>query len=265
KGIQKKAVHYELEGLENFVDREGCEQQLSYEAAGLKFITLTEEEALHASRITMDGQEHLLISEADAVTDEDGKISLLLRKEDQAGGKALHFMIYPDLPSCPAGFVKVSSGDAETASRAALFAGSEAFAEYQSLQRFDVPVRAAWEKTAQEGVYSIHAETDLMQESALLLIDYAGNTAQMYEETEAEADPAKTGAEHRKLLADTFYTGQTWEVELPRNTLDAQIVIEPLTRDTQVFLEKWPESEDGKACRVEKVRTACVWRVPLEI
>ena len=253
KGIQKKAVHYELEGLEKFADREGCEQQLSYEAAGLKFITLTEEEALHASRITVDGQEHLLISEADAVTDADGKISLLLRKEDQAGGKALHFMIYPDLPSCPAGFVKVSSGDAETASRAALFAGSEAFAGYQSLQHFDVPVRAAWEKTDREGVYSIHAETDLTPESALLLIDYAGNTAQMYE------------ADGRKLIADNFYTGQTWEVELPGHALDAQVVIEPLTRDTQVFLEKWPESEDGRACRVEKVRTACVWRVPLEI
>ena len=72
-------------------------------------------------------------------------------------------------------------------------------------------------------------------------------------------------ADGRKLIADNFYTGQTWEVELPGHALDAQVVIEPLTRETQVFLEKWPESEDGRACRVEKVRTACVWRVPLEI
>ena len=307
--IQKKEVHYDLEGLDELISRGGCEETADYGDTGVKLITLTEEEALHASRVVIDGREHLLISDADAVTDADGKISLLLRTEGQAGA-GLRFKIYPDLAFCPAGFEKVSVGDAETASRSALFAGSEAFAEYQSAQKYDVPVQVQWNEitgdvcdgmnsgkelseqanSGQTVSYEIHAQVNAGQVaaslvSALLLIDYAGNKAGLYQAVDAAESAAVSAAENiadnplikdgMKLVADNFYTGQAWEIELTdlakadrldapsQLVLDAQVEIEPLTKDTQVYLQEWPQLADGRACRVENIRTACVWQVPL--
>ena len=309
KGMQKEEVHYDLKAADDLIGR-GSSADCA--AAGLKIITLAEEEALHASRIVIDGREHLLISEADAVTEKDGKISLLLRVE-QSGGARLRFKVYPDLDTCPAGFEKVSAGRAETESKKALYAGNETFAEYQSVKEFNVPVQVRWgeimdgpcgrencvpeesvePKTCRKAFYSIHAEVDAEQTesedsgqsrhvsltSALVRIEYAGNKAELYRAEnggeESVSNPlVKDGM---KLVADNYYTGQDWELDLSnfvkagrqdvhsKLTFDGQIEIEPLTQDTPVYLQKWPRLVKGRACRIERIRTACVWQVPLRM
>ena len=305
-GIQREEVHYDLKGTDDLISR-GSSANC---AEAVKIITLTEEEALHASRIVIDGREHLLISEADAVTETDGKISLLLRAE-QACGTGLRFRVYPDLDTCPAGFEKVSSGHAEPASKKALNAGSEVFAEYQSVKEFDVPVQVRWgevmdgpcsrencvpeesvgQKTGRKAFYTIHAEVDAEQHesegfgqcnhvcltSALVRIEYAGNKAELYKAENGREESASNPLvkDGMKLIADNYYTGQDWEIDIldfvkadrqdvpSRLTFDGQIEIEPLTQDTPVYLQKWPGLVNGRACRIERIRTACVWQIPL--
>ena len=115
--------------------------------------------------------------------------------------------------------------------------------------------------------------------SALVRIEYAGNKAELYRAEnggeESVSNPlVKDGM---KLVADNYYTGQDWEIDLSnfvkagrqdvhsKLTFDGQIEIEPLTQDTPVYLQKWPGLVKGRACRIERIRTACVWQVPLRM
>lgn len=87
-------------------------------------------------------------------------------------------------------------------------------------------------------------------EDCFLTLEYEGFSARLYER-------GANGA-RGKLVADDFYVGPDypWEVGLKRFgrglAREFELEIAPLTRDTPVFLEKWPELTDGVACRLSR-------------
>ncbi len=72
-----------------------------------------------------------------------------------------------------------------------------------------------------------------------------------------EADTARL-IKDGQVIADSFYTGQDWEIGLKRyydsfgkgERLDFEVSLEPLREDEKVYLQTWPEMEDGCACRL---------------
>lgn len=81
-------------------------------------------------------------------------------------------------------------------------------------------------------------------EDCILKIDYAGDAARLYE--------------NGKLVADNFFMGPdySWEIGLKRFGVGAphsyRLEIDALKKDAPIFLEKWPEMENGAACKLIK-------------
>jgi hypothetical protein len=79
-----------------------------------------------------------------------------------------------------------------------------------------------------------------------LRLAYDGDMARLYEDG--------------KVLADDFFVGPDyeWEIGLKRFGLgkahDFCLEILPLASDAPIFLEKWPEMEDGSACRLKTAK-----------
>jgi hypothetical protein len=68
-----------------------------------------------------------------------------------------------------------------------------------------------------------------------------------------------------KLVYDDFYADGNWHIGLKRlgypEALD--IELEPLLKSTPVYLDAWPELENGYANSIDEVAVSRVWKVPL--
>ena len=73
------------------------------------------------------------------------------------------------------------------------------------------------------------------------------------------------------MIADSFYTGQKWEIGLKRfidengrrtaDRFEAAVSVHPLKQGDGVYLEKWPPMEDGCACRITDISAVSQYRV----
>jgi beta-galactosidase len=135
---------------------------------------------------------------------------------------------------------------------------------------FDIDGTTEYGMTGRPAYFTISVDRIPRQPAQIYLnIDYFGFTA----------DLRRNG----ELIADNFYTGQTWEIGLGRfidhegdsehgkrrdTAFTAELGIEPLTKDTKVYLQQWPgltQKIDGHAgaCRIEKISAVYEYRLPL--
>ncbi len=203
----------------------------------LRLIVLDADESLYASKVMIGGKEYLFVSTTgdDVYTGADGRLRLISRiKED----KMPAFFTFPALPEVPDGYVRE---DEKALSLLAHYRRGDALVN---------PLKAAvtGSQESAEGLTADILAEGVSSESlskALLCIRYAGDRAVMT----AEGKP----------VADSFYTGQVWETDLRQipcgagDVRNVRVAVQPLTKDTPVFLEQWPELTDGRACRVEDV------------
>ena len=161
---------------------------------GTVIITLTCEEALHASKIMPCGKEYLFISASEIVPDSENGYDLLCMVQDQLKE---HFAVWPNLQTVSDSFTKIKQ--AETPET---FVKYEDFAVYEmaaSLQNTAVCKIVKIQKDESCNTYELISEhLDANAEEILADIDYQGNTAKMYQ--------------NDLLQADDFYTGQIWEI-----------------------------------------------------
>ena len=256
-----------------FFTPDGKAPEYRMEQGSARFLTLSEEEALHAAKVTVGGREHLMISGADAMTDADGRLTLLkpVRAEEEVS-----FRIFPDLAGVPEGFSRVagsSGGDfteyilnktLTNRATADLVRDGKKGGRWK-LRAERLPHGADAEGTFHgmdsEGLsHDTNGSATARAIRTMLLISYEGNTAKLLK--------------GQQLAADNFYTGQVWEVaadriqtkeELAAGTLDADLEIEPLTEEEPVFLEHVPEMRGGKACRILSVRTETLYEIRVNI
>ena len=216
-------------------------------------LTLTEKEALQSVKVFLGGRERLVISEDDIVEEADGSLTMICRVREE---RKPSFRVCPALDRAPAGFETVSLSE------------DGSFGEYRALEALVNPVRASFteESPADAGkdmkvslhLYGLSGEKGPAE--ALLVLSYEGESAELTQKGESLRSDMRA--------ADSFYTGQDWEIGLARfareGRADFALAVHPLFPDTEVFLEKWPSMKDGCACRVNGCHTEAVFELPLD-
>ncbi len=201
------------------------DKAISYEIEGslgdAEIMTLTKEEAKNAWKIQGE-TERLIISQA-AVLQTSKGIEIIGR------GK-VNFKVYPDLEVVPEGFKKKEN--------------EGQFAVYEASRAVVVPqvTYKLISQSDEKNVYEITVEKqDAMQNDLFLQIDFAGDGGKLY-----------LGEDY---IDDHFYTGKVWEVGTKRFDFPQKLRLEimPLEENAPIFLEKWPEMKDGRACELKKV------------
>ena len=223
-----------------FYTKDGVEPayQISGELGDIEILTLTEEEALQAQKLVLGGREVLVISKTDFYQSQEdltkGTAHGLLRT---ASSVETALRCYPE------------KAEADLQTKIAAVTG----------QKMENPIHCevTGETSRADGIdltVQIHVEgiADELNE-ALLCVAYEGESAEVYQ--------------NGKLIGDSFYTGQIWEIGLKRfaesGAVDLTIVIHPLQEKALMYLETWPEMENHMACRVKSVTTEAVMRIEL--
>lgn len=210
--------------------------RVSGDTSDITMLTLSEEEALNAQKIKRDGREYLVITEMDLYQREDGTIAGLLRTEQTAMPEV---RIYPAPEQGISGMEQVDAN------------------HFCSCERVSNPVSCELTgkmeaETGTDLVLPIHVKGIREElEEALLILNYEGESAELYQDG--------------RLVADSFYTGQPWEIglkELARQQkADLIVVIHPLKEGAKIYLEKWPAMKKHAACRLVSAETAAVVRI----
>ncbi len=225
-------------------------------------LTLTEEEALHVSKCEIQGREYLFLSEEDVVMTPDGTPELLVSVKTS---RRPAFRVWPELPKEPRNFRQTASaGKMYRTASSAVFAAYVYEEELVNSVEVQVLPETGSEKPTDMETLSVRLQISgvpngkaylVSVEEVLLELDYVGDTAELYHE--------------EQMVADNFYTGQTWEIGLSdlakQGEVSLEAVIEPLAEQTKerLYLQEWPEMTQGKACRVEDVRSKVIYRISL--
>lgn len=220
----------------NGVDPDFC---VSGDASSVTILTLSEEEALHAQKIIRDGREFLVISKMDLYQREDGTIAGLLRTEETATPEV---RVYPSPEQEISGMEQADANPFRSCESVSNPVSCELTGNMETEDGTDL-------------VLPIHVEGIRKElEEALLILNYEGESAELYQDG--------------RLVADSFYTGQSWEIglkELAREQeADLIVVIHPLKEDAGMYLEKWPVMKNHAACRLGKTETAAIIRRELK-
>lgn len=238
-----------------FWTKEGTDPsyELEGDCSGIRILTLTEEQALHAMKVNLHGTETLLIApEGDLMQAADGQLTL------RVCVRVLCYPVilaYPAPGSVPEGYRYA----APLAMEDALIIDSNSLAAFTAAQKVWNPVIRRVEKegeSAEAAIYRLEAAgIPAETRQVLALIDYDGFTAEMFQDG--------------NLIADNFYTGQVWETDLKRFSSDGAAVVDfrirALHEDTKVYLQDWPAMQDGRAMRLNDVSTECVYQLPLSL
>ena len=232
-------------GRDTYVFYSDSNRQVSMDVKGdideNTILVIDENEAVHSSKVTIGGREHLIISEADEVTDKNGHVKLYY---EVAPGekKAVSFRCYPELVDVPSGFTKKKDQ-----AGAGSFADSDVFALYEAKEIVENSFKAGFKKLTEDS-YEISLPGSLKDASEIFVhIDY-------------EADSAKL-IKDDTTIADNFYTGQDWEIGLKRfydrfgesDELVLAAQLKPLLSGDKIYLQTWPLMKDGKAERINAV------------
>lgn len=202
------------------------DKEPSYKIQGdtdsIRIITLSREEAKNAWKIRLDA-EHLIICK-DYVLQEDNTLLLY-------GKGSLHFKAFPDLPHTPEGFIKTG-----------MDGGFGVYEKQCDSYGPEISFRLINETPEHVKTYEVKLDKlDMKSNDVFLHIEYEGDMAKLY-----------LGDE---FIADDFYTGMGWDIGLKRFGFpdSLKLVIYPLKEDAEVYLEKWPDMEDGIACNLTEV------------
>lgn len=204
-----------------------------------RIVIITKNEAIHSVKVNIQGRDFLVISDGEAVTEEGGSVNLYVQVSDSEGQKKALFRSLPELPKTPDSFELLKRSEDISD-----FAGSDIFAIYEGKETLTCTQRASFEKISGD-TYTVKLPGNLAgAEEIFAQIEYAANTAGLY----------KDG----KLVADSFYTGQLWEIGLKRfidrygesDTLEFTAELEPLFEGDKIYLQTWPEMQDGKASQI---------------
>jgi len=241
---------------------------------GNKIILITREDALCAQKLVIDGKEYLAFSDDNIVETKTGYDILINIFDDIEEEQKARFYVWPKLPKTPARFHEATDilADSNDVLENSDIIGSDVFTEYvydfviknEMTTRFELICDLGSEiDDLKESVeiqdenrkcYKINVDNiDKNADEVFLFITYAANHGGLY----------KDG----RMIADSFYSGQEWEVGLKRfidfrkeNNFEAKIALTPLYKDAPKYLEYWPYMEDGKACRIESVSAKILYR-----
>lgn len=196
---------------------------------------LTKAQALDAWKVTLE-RDYLVISDNYVWAEEGGLVV--------TGGADTKILVYPRLPEAPAGFAEqgtegsfaVYERKQEQGAAEAVFARVSAEAD-SAVYEIEIRYPAALDRSARQS-----------GRDTLLWLDYSGFGMEVY-----------LGG---KKINDHFYTGQQVPISLGYFDFPERLTVRvnALYADTRVFIEKWPELSDGRACSLDSVSVAEEYR-----
>lgn len=200
-----------------------------------KLLHLTRAQALNAWKVTLD-RDYLVISDS-YVWEESGKLTV-------TGGADTRILVYPRLSEAPAGFAEKGTESAFTVYERKQAENSAKASFARISEEAD---SAAYEITIE---YPADFDRTLRQSGrdTLLWLEYSGFGMEIY-----------LG---EKKINDHFYTGQQVPVSLGYFDFPEKLTVKvnALYGDTRVFIEKWPDLAEGKACSLNAVIVAEEYR-----
>jgi len=247
-------VFFRREGITAPVDGEDWPLPVTL-AEGIKLLVLSEEDALYMHKVELGGVECLIYCDDDLVPDEKGKVKALA-----AGIEAPVFYSILDVANDM--WLSVI--------------GEEEIVDILQVAVTEEEIREDGSKELllhMDATRFQQGPADAKLEGLRLKFHYEGYSAEVF---------AKVNGEW-KLYDDSFYTGQSFEVDvaslygewpidknaLPVNRkadlmasgdpfeLELKLVIHPLTEEHKLYLEHWPELP---ACRLDpNIETETIW------
>lgn len=192
-------------------------------------ITITRKEALNAWKVSLD-KDYLVISENPVIENEQG-YEMLVHRDSK-------IKVFPKPEDDFKGFDRLPD-DGEFAVFKCAATIPQISAEYKLILQEDDKKR-----------YQISLSGDLNVDDCFVGIDYAGDKAQAFI--------------NGQVATDDFNAAETWEIGLKRFDMpkDIEILIYPLYKDDKIYLQKWPEMKDGKACELLSVNVRPEVKVP---
>ena len=220
-------------------DVEDAKAHISGDLDGNSVMIISKDEALGACKVCIGGREHLVISSGDAVTFADKEVGLYVNVSDEEKKITPQFRAYPALDRCPQNFTQKKE-----ASDPADFMSGDAFALYEYDKELTNDLKAEFVAES-DTEYEISLPGALNGAKEIFAsIAYEANTARL----------VKDG----KAIADSFYTGQEWEIGLKRfydiygenDRFTVRAELSPLKENDSIYLQKWPKMENGQASRI---------------
>ncbi|MBN1783143.1 beta-galactosidase [bacterium] len=183
----------------------------------VKVLVVPRETALHAWKAVIDGNEHLIFSDA-VVLQNNGQFEAVSR-----GKPLIAFDIYPEL-----------SGEATTdAGTITKSPADEAIFSHFEISLPKIEIEPGIKKITENKYCLSLPEKDKHLNDLFLNIDYTGDTGMLFLNGE--------------LVADHFYFGKTWDIGLKRfwdgsSGNEMVLYFRPLTKDAPFFQDFAPES-----------------------
>ena len=201
---------------------------------------LSRAQALNAWKVTLE-RDYLIISD-NYVWEQDGKLVV-------TGGAVTRILAWPKLQELPEGFVKKGmEGRMHIYERKVECEPAEAVftkvGEDEETAVYEITINYHCEKdvcgTKGQGIPTVSRER-LSGRDTLLWLAYAGFGMEIY-----------CGGEK---INDHFYTGQQVPLSLGYFGFPGKLTVKvhALHKNTEIFLEKWPQMEADRACRLETV------------
>ena len=270
----KTMVFYSVPGIEPEFDIAG-------DADGWRILVLTRDEALRAAKVSREGTDYLVIAaDGDILTDE--TVSLEIRVRDAVRPR---IMVYPEFSEgvLAPDWTACGRTDKGTVYEYSRTLRNTAVCEAKAITRTAAAkVRHVETSEAAQGFRVTCTRTGSPDAADIILsVLFDGDIAEMHTDSARPGAPVTYG-----MLSDSFSlgTGMPWEICVPRGedagdpasgkiddpagsgpeVFTAEILIEPLSADTPVYMEERPVFDgDGTACRIREIHADIVFRIPV--
>lgn len=184
-----------------------------------KIIVISKDDALNSWKL-LNGK-HLIISNSTIIETNEG-VSILAFDD-------IIIKVFPPLKSIPNGFI--FQGNCNEFS----------VYNYKIIKKTGNVTSELMDENSEKSLYKILIEVDNDVNDWFLNINYNGNSARIYIDNE--------------LVADNFWTGETWQIGLKRFNFPKEISLEisPLFSTDKVFLENTIKMINEKACSLDSI------------
>lgn len=193
---------------------------------------LSRRQALNAYKVKLD-QDYLVLSE-NYVWEDEGMLVLT--------GKAdMEIAVFPELKQVPKGFVK-GKKDGRFTMYTRKISDSAAKVVFRELKGDEISEGMGADSAVYEiGITYTEKEERITGRDTILWLDYAGFGMEIY-----------LG---EQKINDHFYTGQQVPISLGYFDFPEKltVLVKALKPDDRVYIEKWPELTDGRACCLNEV------------
>ncbi len=191
---------------------------------GNKFLMLSKEDAVNCYKFSINGKEHAFVIE-DEIFQEGNDLHII-----HSG--PVRFKVYPPLPNCPKGFKADIDNDG--------------WSIYQSDAKVAQDVNVFCSKVANAGknmVFAVEYEYKTPHYDVFAYFDFKGDSMDFLVNNSKEND--------------CLYYGKPFEVSLRAYNFPTicEASAHPLYPDEKIYLEKWPEFENGACCKLNGVKT----------